>query len=93
MPVIPRESQGTAAGCYCTELEVLKQQLDNLEKDHQKQMKALQTKMEETELKATTTTTVSKPVTNYLKQVLRMDFKINSQIGEPGQKDKLTLIL
>ena len=74
-----------------TELEVLKQQLDNLEKDHQKQVKALQTKMEETELKATTTT-VSKPVTNDLKQVLRRDFKINGQIGEPGQKDKLTFV-
>ncbi len=74
-----------------TELQVLKQQLDNLEKDHQKQVKALQTKMEETELKATTTT-VSKPVTNDLKQVLRRDFKINGQIGEPGQKDKLTFV-
>ena len=30
------------------ELEVLKIQLDNLEKDHQKQLEALQTKMEET---------------------------------------------
>ena len=37
------------------ELEVLKQQLDNLEKDHQKQVEALQSKMEESELKATAT--------------------------------------
>jgi hypothetical protein len=50
--------------------------------------------MGETELKASqvTTTTVSKPITNDLKQVLRREFKINGQIGEPGQKDKLTFI-
>ena len=65
-----------------------------MEKDYQKQVKALQTKMGETELKASqvTTTTVSKPITNDLKQVLRREFKINGQIGEPGQKDKLTFI-
>ena len=76
------------------ELEVLKIQLDNLEKDHQKQVEALQTKMEETELKAShvTTANVSKPITNDLKQVLRREFKINGQIGEPGQKDKLTFV-
>lgn len=34
------------------EMEVLKVQLDNLEKDHQKQVGALVSKMEETELKA-----------------------------------------
>ena len=76
------------------ELEVLKIQLDNLEKDHQKQVEALQTKMEETELKASqvTTANVSKPITNDLKQVLRREFKINGQIWEPGQKDKLTFV-
>ena len=76
------------------ELEVLKVQLDNLEKDHQKQVEALQAKMEETELKSSQlkTATVSKPVANDLKQVLRRDFKINGQIGEPGQKDKLTFV-
>ena len=76
------------------ELEVLKIQLDNLEKDHQKQVEALQTKMEETELKASQvmTANVSKPITNDLKQVLRREFKINGQIGEPGQKDKLTFV-
>ena len=76
------------------ELEVLKIQLDNLEKDHQKQVEGLQTKMEETELKASqvTTANVSKPITNDLKQVLRREFKINEQIGEPGQKDKLTFV-
>ena len=73
------------------ELEVLKQQLDNLEKDHQKQVEALQSKMEESELKATATS-VSKPTTNDLKSVLRREFKINGQIGEPGQKDKLTFV-
>ena len=69
------------------ELEVLKIQLDNLEKDHQKQVEALQTKMEETELKAShvTTANVSKPITNDLKQVLRREFKINGQIGEVRQ--------
>jgi hypothetical protein len=59
------------------------------EKDHQKQVEALQSKMEESELKATATS-VSKPTTNDLKSVLRREFKINGQIGEPGQKDKLT---
>ncbi|CAB4011231.1 Hypothetical predicted protein, partial [Paramuricea clavata] len=73
------------------ELEVLKQQLDNLEKDHQKQVEALQSKMEESELKATATS-VSKPTTNDLKSVLRREFKINGQTGEPGQKDKLTFV-
>ena len=73
------------------ELDVLKQQLDNLEKDHQKQVETLQSKMEESELKATATS-VSKPTTNDLKSVLRREFKINGQIGEPGQKDKLTFV-
>ena len=50
--------------------------------------------MEETELKASqvTTANVNKPITNDLKQVLRREFKINGQIGEPGQKDKLTFV-
>ncbi|CAB4010740.1 Hypothetical predicted protein [Paramuricea clavata] len=73
------------------ELEVLKQQLDNMEKDHQNQVEALKSKMEESELKATATS-VSKPTTNDLKSVLRREFKINGQIGEPGQKDKLTFV-
>ena len=47
--------------------------------------------MEESELKATATS-VSKPTTNDLKSVLRREFKINGQIGEPGQKDKLTFV-
>ena len=39
-----------------------------------------------------TTATVSKPIANVLKQVLGREFKINGQIGEPGQKDKLTFV-
>ncbi|CAB4003379.1 Hypothetical predicted protein, partial [Paramuricea clavata] len=46
------------------ELEVLKVQLDNLENDQQKQVEALESKMEETELNASqvTTATASKPI-------------------------------
>ena len=64
-------------------------QLDNLKKDHQKQVEALQTKMEETELKASqvATATVSKPIANDLQQVLRRKFKKNGKIGAPGKKD------
>ena len=55
------------------EMEILKKitlkQLENLEEDHQRQVEALQTKIEETELKASqvTTANVSKPITNDLK--------------------------
>lgn len=85
------DQQASSEQTVNKELEVLKQQLDNLEKDHQKQVEALQNKMEETELKASATT-ASKPTTSDLKQALRREFKIIGQIGEPGQKDKLTFV-
>ena len=86
-----KESPSSETQMANNELEVLKRQLDNLEKDHQKQVEALQTKMEETEVKATVTT-VSKATASDLKQVLRRELKINGQIGQSGQKDKLTFV-
>lgn len=65
------------------EFDALKQQLDDLTKEHQKQVEALQSKMEETELK--TSTTVSKSTAVDLKQVLRREVKIIGQIG-PGTR-------
>ena len=51
-------------------------------------MEAPQAKMEETELMTSqvATATVSKPVTNDLKEVLRREFKMNGQIQEPGAR-------
>lgn len=54
-------------------------------------MEVLQLKIEETESKQAGTTTSTESVRD-LKQVFRREFKINGQIGEPNQKDKLTFV-
>ena len=73
------------------EIEKLKEQLSSLEENHLKQVEALQLKIKETASKQTGTKTNTGTVSD-LKQIFRRDFKLNGQIGEPNQKDKLTFI-
>ena len=73
------------------EIEKLKEQLSSLEENHLKQVEALQLKIKETASKQTGTKTNTGTVSD-LKQILRRDFKLNGQIGEPNQKDKLTFV-
>ncbi len=70
----------------------LERQLEELKLSHQKQLESLLTAIEETKQSNDNAPKSNKPPLLSPPSLLRREFKIAGQIGEPGQLDKLTYV-